>query len=80
MQRSSTTTIDTETLTRELNELDRVLHRMRERLASPSGTAGSSSYAALRKLRGILNGKLIEDPLTYQQRIRTESDRRIILP
>lgn len=74
------TTHDTELWTRELDELDRLLHRIRKRMSAPGKMMRPTSYEALRKLRGILQGKLTEDPLSYQQRIRAESDARIIPP
>ena len=74
----STTTHDPELLSRELDELDRLLHRIKERIPSvTSQGVPSGSYTALRKLRGMLKGKIEEDPLAYQQRVRAESDARI---
>lgn len=78
MQHISSTITDPQTLGRELDELDRLIHRIKERLSTPKDLHRVSSYDALRKLRGILKGKLVEDPLHYQQRIRAESDARII--
>lgn len=76
-----TTTHDPELLSRELEELDRLLHRIKERIpsAKPHGIP-SASYIALQKLRGLLRGKIVENPLAYQQRVRSESDARIARP
>lgn len=73
-----TTTHDPELLSRDLEELDRLLHRIKERIpsAKPQGSP-SASYAAFQKLRGMLKGRIGEDPLAYQKRIRAENDARI---
>lgn len=68
-----TTLADTETLTRELDELDRVLHRVRIRLQGLPKK--KSQLEHWREMKGILKGKITEDPLTYQRRIRAESER-----
>lgn len=68
-----TTLADTEILTRELDELDRVLHRVRTRLQGLPKK--KSQLEHWREMKGILKGKITEDPLTYQRRIRAESER-----
>ena len=74
-----TETIDVDMLSRELDQLDALLHTLKKRLvvSSIKKTSSSSSYLALRSLRGILKGRMTEDPLQYQRRIRAESDARL---
>lgn len=67
------TTMNTQLLERELNELDRLLHRIKEQLRTPQESGVRLSH--WRAIRGILKGKLTEDPLAYQRRIRAESER-----
>ena len=78
MQHTPTDTTDVETISRELDQLDEILHRLKGRLGTiPEKKTSSSSYLALRSLRGILKGRITEDPLQYQRRIRAESDARL---
>ncbi|MBI2552043.1 hypothetical protein HYW17_01950 [Candidatus Uhrbacteria bacterium] len=79
MQHSVSTTTDTDKLRLELDEIDRLLHRLKERVGVSKTREPHipRNYEALRKLRGLLKGKLTEDPLAYQQRIRAESDARL---
>ena len=73
MQHASSTLTDTKTIAYELDELDRLLHRIRMRIATPKTQAAQLSH--WREMRGILKGKITEDPLVYQRRIRAESER-----
>lgn len=63
-----------EIISRELDELDRLLHRIRSRLMTPASTK-VASLSHWRKMRGALKGKIVEDPTAYQKRIRKESER-----
>lgn len=72
------TTIDIEVISRDLEKLDELLHSLKGKLGViPAKEASSSSYLALRSLRGMLKGRISEDPLQYQRRIRAESDARL---
>lgn len=72
------TTIDIEVISRDIEQLDELLHSLKGKLGGiPAKEASSSSYLALRSLRGILKGRISEDPLQYQRRIRAESDARL---
>lgn len=58
-------------LLEELRELDRLVHRLTERVQKEHpGIA--PAYELLHSLKGILKGRLPEDPLVYQRRIRKE--------
>ncbi|MDO8505140.1 MAG: hypothetical protein Q7S48_00975 [bacterium] len=63
----------TNTITRDLEELDRLVHRIKTQLQSSSKDMGRLSH--WRAMRGILKGKITEDPLAYQRRIRADSER-----
>lgn len=61
------------TLLEELRELDRLVHRLTERVQKERpGT--TSAYELLHSLKGILKGRLLEEPLEYQRRIRKEDE------
>lgn len=71
-------TIDIEVISQDIEKLDELLHSLKGKLGViPVKGASSSSYLALRSLRGILKGRISEDPLQYQRRIRAESDARL---
>ena len=72
MQQHGTPSI-TNTITRDLEELDRLVHRIKTQLQTHSKDVGRLSH--WRAIRGILKGKITEDPLAYQRRIRTDSER-----
>ena len=63
----------TNTIARDLDELDRLVHRIKTQLQTPSRNDGQVLH--WRAMRGILKGKITEDPLAYQRRIRAESER-----
>ena len=67
------TTATQHTILSELKELDRILHRLTERVAKEHEDK-KPAYEQLRMLKGILKGRLTEDPLVYQRRTRRESD------
>ena len=67
------TTSTSNTITRDLEELDRLVHRIKMQLHAPS--KDKSQLYHWRGMRGILKGKIVEDPLVYQRRIRAESER-----
>lgn len=69
----STRTTTQEMLTHDIDELDRLVHRIRIQLQRSGKEYDMLSH--WRSMRGILKGKIIEDPLAYQRRIRTESER-----
>lgn len=72
MQQHETAAV-TNTITRDLEELDRLVHRIKMQLHPPIKDMGRLSH--WRAMRGILKGKITEDPLAYQRRIRAESER-----
>ena len=72
MHRSTSTAI-ANALTRDIEELDRLVHRIKMQLEVPQRDKGALSH--WRAIKGILKGKLTEDPLAYQRRIRAESER-----
>lgn len=61
------------TLTRDIEELDRLVHRIKKQLQAPKTEKGILLH--WRAMRGILKGKITEDPLAYQRRVRAESER-----
>ncbi|MDO8505814.1 MAG: hypothetical protein Q7S48_04540 [bacterium] len=68
-------TIDTETLSRELTELDRLLHRIRERIQPAhvrSRTKQDDVREVWKRTAGVLKNKITEDPVEWQRRIRAE--------
>ena len=64
---TSSTQITTE-LERALDELDRLIHRSKALLRP------APMYNAWEAGRGLLKGKIVEDPLAYQKRIRGEEE------
>ena len=66
-------TSPTDAITRDLEELDRLVHRIKTQLQTSQKEHGMLSH--WRSIRGILKGKITEDPLAYQRRIRAESER-----
>ena len=60
-------------LTRDIEELDRLVHRIKTQLQTPQKNNGVLLH--WRAIRGILKGKITEDPLVYQRRVRAESER-----
>ena len=66
-------TIDTETLNRELTELDRLLHRIQERIVCAPAPL-DTRQAILKRTGGVLRHKITEDPVEWQRRIRAEWD------
>ena len=73
MHRSSIPAASTDALTRDIDELDRLVHRIKTQLQAPQKDKGVLSH--WRAIRGVLKGKLTENPLEYQRRIRAESER-----
>ncbi len=71
MTAHATQIIDTETLNRELTELDRLLHRIQERIVSAPDPL-DTRQAILKRTGGILRNKITEDPVEWQRRIRAE--------
>ena len=70
-------TMDTETLNRELTELDRLLHRIRERIQPApvlSRTKQDDVREVWKRTAGVLKNKITEDPVEWQRRIRAEWD------
>ena len=61
------------TLTHDIEELDRLVHRIKTQLQAPQKDKGALLH--WRAIKGILKGKIIENPLAYQRRVRTESER-----
>lgn len=74
MLHPSMTAADSQLLTRELDALDRVLHHIKSLLRAAPKT--ETDLAHWRAMRGTLRGKLAEDPLAYQRRVRAESERQ----
>lgn len=62
-----------DTLTRDIEELDRLVHRIKTQLQTPQ--KNKDVLLHWRAIRGILKGKITEDSLTYQRRVRSESER-----
>ena len=70
-------TIDTETLNRELTELDRLLHRVQERIRLSSTSVSVKQHDTReiwKRTAGVLKNKITEDPVEWQRRIRAEWD------
>lgn len=66
-------TLDTETLSRELTELDRLLHRIQAQLSDVSIDARANVKAVLKRTGGVLRNKLTEEEvLAWQRKIRAE--------
>lgn len=66
-------TIDTEALRRELTELDRLLHHIKERIVNAPAPL-DARQAILKRTAGILKNKIMEDPVEWQRKIRAEWD------
>lgn len=77
MATQTSTTLDTETLSWELTELDRLLHRIRDRIqisSAISHTKKQDAREVWKRTAGILKDKIKEDPVEWQRRIRAEWD------
>ena len=73
---SQTLELDKETLSRELNEIDRLLHRIRDRVGIFSLPPRVQSAEEIRKIfkrtGGILKNKITEDLVEWQRKVRAE--------
>lgn len=71
-------TIDTETLNRELTELDRLLHRIQGHIQLTAAISKPKTPQEIREVwkrtGGILKDKITEDPVEWQRKIRAEWD------
>jgi len=66
------------TILHELKELDRLLHRLTERVKTEE-VGEKSAHDILKELKGVLKGRDIENSLEYQRRIRREDDEHRML-
>lgn len=66
--------MNTETLSRELTELDRLLHRIREQLAGTPARTPADIKTVLKRTGGVLRNKIgsEEEVLAWQRKIRAE--------
>lgn len=73
MATPTSTTLDTETLSWELTELDRLLHRIREKLTGTSARSRTDVKAVLERTGGVLHHKATEaEIIEWQRKIRAE--------
>ncbi len=66
--------ISTTALERALEELDQVIHRSKALLQHAHTPAVEERLRAWESGCGLLKGKITEDPVAYQRRIRDEED------
>lgn len=73
MTTQTSTTLDTETLSGELTELEQLLHRIREKLAGTSVRSRTNVKAVLERTGGVLRHKATEaEIIEWQRKIRAE--------
>lgn len=64
----------THDLEHTLDEMDRLIHRSKALLQRAHKPLVEERLKAWELVRGILKGKIVEDPVAYQRRIRDEED------
>lgn len=64
----------TTALERALEELDQVIHRSKAILQHARKPGVEERLQAWKSIRGLWKGKIVEDPVAYQRRIRDEED------
>ena len=68
------TDIGTSALEKTLEELDQMVHRSKALLQRVHTSSVEERLKAWESVKGILKGKIDEDPVVYQRRIRDEED------
>lgn len=71
---TNTSEVTTTALEHALEELDQVIHRSKALLQHARKPSAAERLQAWESVRGILKGKIVEDPVAYQRRIRDEED------
>lgn len=74
MMQPTSTAHTTYDLARALDEMDRLIHRSKALLGHVQKPSVEERLRAWKSVRGILKGKIVEDPVAYQRRIRDEED------